>query len=315
MKSKHTTFAFILGIYSICHPIFGVAQSEMDLLLEEKRNETVEVETEDKLKGLSFTDIITGKAEEVKKEDEVKIDANANANESWLKSLFKHGKKELIEKDKDKDDDFEVKKDSLVQKSNAAYFDISGVKLRMSPKEVESILLKQGYKKIVETMEIPNFIEWRAEELCKLNGVVGFERLNVCAIRIAQHHGYQFVEKQVFNRYLTKETIEINFTSSFTDNMSYRIHYKSNIPMSKSKASKNVYINNIKVFDFWRRIDLKYGRPDNTTEVKWGMGGKKPYLQAKTGELELMDPLLIGLDSSRMFNEDSRLANTEYYTF
>ena len=45
------------------------------------------------------------------------------------------------------------------------------------------------------------------------------------------------------------------------------------------------------------------------------MGGKKPYLQAKTGQLELFDPLLISLDSTRMFNEDSRLANTEYYTF
>ena len=290
-----------------------LAQSEMDLLLEEKRNEGSS--KDENLEGLSFTDIITGKAKEKPKE-EVKIDANANANESWLKSLFKHGKKELIgNKEQNKESDEVIKPSNITQKSNAAYFDISGVKLRMKPSEVEDILTRQGYRKIAETLEIPNFIEWRSEELCKLNGVVGFERLNACATRIAQEHGYQFVERQIFNKYLTKETIEVNFTSSFTDNMSYRVHYKSNIQMSDSKASKNIYINNIKVFDFWRRIDLKYGKPDNTTEVKWGLGGKKPYLRASTGEIELMDPLLSGLDSSRMFNEDSRLANTEYYTF
>ena len=60
---------------------------------------------------------------------------------------------------------------------------------------------------------------------------------------------------------------------------------------------------------------LTYGPPDNTSEVKWGLGGKKPYMKAKTGLLELNDPLLKDLDTARMFNEDTRLANTNYYTF
>ena len=290
-----------------------LAMSEMDLLMEEKKSEGTNKED----KELSFTDIITGKTiENNEKKEEEKIDADANARESWLKSLFKKGKEELANIDKNGENSGIVKKEDYIkERSNAAYFDISGIKLRMNPKEIEEILKNQGYKKISESMEIPNFIEWRAEELCRINGVIGFERLNACMVRIAQHQGYQFIERQIYNRHLTLETIEVNFTSSFTDNLAYRIRYKSNIPMSTSKASKNIYINNIKVFDFWKRIDLKYGEPDNITEVKWGLGGKKPYLQAKTGELELMDPLLSGLDFTRMYNEDSRLANTQYYTF
>ena len=185
----------------------------------------------------------------------------------------------------------------------------------MTPNEVEDALIKQGYRKISENWEIPNFIEWRSEELCRINGIVGFERLNACAVRIARENGHQFIEKQTYSRYTTRETIEVNYSSSFTDNLSYRVFYKSSLPMSDSKSSKNVYINNIKIFDFWRRIDLKYGKPDNASEIKWGMGGKKPYLQAKTGQLELLDPLLISLDSTRMFNEDSRLSNVQYYNF
>jgi hypothetical protein len=85
--------------------------------------------------------------------------------------------------------------------------------------------------------------------------------------------------------------------------------------MSTSKASNNVYINNLKIYEFWRRIAAKYGEPDNATEVKWGLGGKKPYLKAQTGTLELVDPILKDLDISRMINEDSKLANAQYYNF
>ncbi len=164
-------------------------------------------------------------------------------------------------------------------------------------------------------MEIPNFIKWRCEELCRQHGVIGFERLNACATRVASENGYNFVNHETYNRYSTKESIDVNYSSSFTGNLAHRIFYQSSVPLSDSKASNRVYINNLKIYDFWRRIDLKYGPPDNTSEVKWGLGGKKPYMKARTGSLELVDPLLKDLDTARMFNEDTRLANTNYYTF
>ena len=310
IKNKHLVILFYLFFISVN----VYAQTEMELLMNEKKEETAKkVKNEDDIDiNVSFSDNLENWSEVILPDEE-----NHNVSETWLKSLLKEGSKNFFKSEEEKI--VEEKKDFneklLKQKNNAAFFDIAGIKLRMSPKEIEDILTRQGYSKIMETMEVPNFIKWRSEELCRTNGIVGFERLKTCATKIAQENGYQFINKQSYNRNSTRESIDILYTSTFTDNLSYKIFYKSNVTFSQSKSSKNVYLNNIKIYDFWRRISLKYGDPDNKTEIKWGKGGKKPYLKAKMGELELMDPLLISLDTTRMFQADSRLSNTQYYNF
>ena len=324
IKYKHLSFTFILCTILTFAPLCSFAQSEMDLLLEENKKDSIESNDSDAYFLDMLSDTITDDKNSTQKtEDSTTHEANNNNNSgTWLNFLLKKvasknkntASQDASEEENINDEDDEDIEDFRI-KSNAAYFDISRVRLRMKPSEVEKILEEQGYRKISENFEIPNFIEWRAEELCRLSGVIGFERLAACTTRIAQSKGHQFIEMQTFNRHTTRETIEVNYTSSFTDNVSYRIYYKSNLPMSDSKNSKHVYINNVKIFDFWRRIDLKYGKPDNASEVKWGFGGKKPFLQAKTGELVLMDPLLVSLDTTRMYNEDSQMANVQYYNF
>ncbi len=298
-----------------------LAQSEMDLLLFEKKNETAEPEIEVDVKDTLTENLAKSTAAdktERKEEMAEPIENDTNESENWLKSLIMGNKKKTATDTdagmSDEEED-EIRKLIVSQRKNAAHFDISGIKLRMTPEEVGKTLEAQGYKRIVQNMEIPNFIKWRGEELCRQHGVIGFERLNACATKVAVENGYNFIERETYNRYSTKESIDIYYTSNFTGNLAHRIFYKSSVPLSDSRASNNVYINNLKIYDFWKRIDLKYGPPDNTSEVKWGLGGKKPYMKAKTGLLELNDPLLKDLDTARMFNEDTRLANTNYYTF
>lgn len=298
-----------------------LAQSEMDLLLFEKKNEPAEPEIEVDVKDTLTENLAKSTAAdktERKEEMAEPIENDTNESENWLKSLIMGNKKKTATDTdagmSDEEED-EIRKLIVSQRKNAAHFDISGIKLRMTPEEVGKTLEAQGYKRIVQNMEIPNFIKWRGEELCRQHGVIGFERLNACATKVAVENGYNFIERETYNRYSTKESIDIYYTSNFTGNLAHRIFYKSSVPLSDSRASNNVYINNLKIYDFWKRIDLKYGPPDNTSEVKWGLGGKKPYMKAKTGLLELNDPLLKDLDTARMFNEDTRLANTNYYTF
>jgi len=239
-------------------------------------------------------------------------------NESWLKSLITKGTSEIFKTQDERAAIAEQKRlEEIImkRKSNAANFDISGVRLRMPPQEVKKTLNSMGYKLISQESRVPNFIKWRSEELCRINGIVGFERLAACSANIAKANGFEYIAHEVYNRYATRESIEVSYTSTFTDNLSHHIIYKSEVPISSSKASQNVYINNLKIYDFWRRIDLRYGQPDNASEIKWGLGGKKPYLQASTGRLELVDPILKDLDISRMLNEDSRFTSVEYYTF
>ncbi len=264
----------------------------------------------------SFTDNLLQEKDADKSSTNKKNDSQKR--ETWLESLISRGTGDLFKSQDKKTQQAEKKRIAKVlqkKRSNVAHFDISGIRLRMSPEEVEKIMLANGYHRLVQEERIPNFIKWRSEELCRLHGVIGYERLAACSKEVAKTNGFNYIAKEIYNRQATRENIEVRYTSTFTDNLSHYISYSSHIPFSNSKASQNIYINNIKIYDFWRRIDLRYGQPDNISEIKWGLGGKKPFLKATTGHLELVDPLLQDLDVSRMLNEDSRLANTPYYTF
>lgn len=200
-------------------------------------------------------------------------------------------------------------------RTNASVFDISGVMLRMNAKQTNETLQKRGYQKNSEKFEIPNFIRWRYEELCRNNGVVGYERLEACIVQMAQKNNYQYVEQMVFNNFKTKENIRVFFTSNFTGNKVYRIVYASEATNIKGSGAKADYLQNIKIYDFWKKINQKYGVPDNKERVIWGLGENKPFLQAATGRLMLYDPMLLELDYTRMSREDQRFMNTDVYTF
>lgn len=212
--------------------------------------------------------------------------------------------------------------ESMVQKakktknrSNASVFDISGAMLRMTFEQIDKILTQRGYKRSVQKLDIPNFIRWRNEDKCRSSGVVGYERLANCVIKIARQDKHEYIETAAYAKFDTKEDIEIRFTSNFTNNKAYKIVYKSEALNIGGNSPKMMYLRNIKIFDFWKKINQKYGAPDNKDDVMWGLGGNKPYMQAGTGRLILEDPMLRELDYTRMSREDQRFMNTNLYSF
>lgn len=201
------------------------------------------------------------------------------------------------------------------KRSNAAVFDISGVMLTMTYAQAEAALTKRGYKKISQKLEIPNFIKWRNEEACRNNGVVGYERLNNCVVKLARKGKYEYIAQTQFNNFSTKETVTVYLTSNFTGNKVYKVTYRTEAANIAGNNAKSKYLRNIKVFDFWKKISQKYGEPDNKQDVIWGLGGNKPYLRAATGLLLLENKMLKELDYTRMSREDQRFLNTDTYTF
>lgn len=201
------------------------------------------------------------------------------------------------------------------RRSNAAVFDVSGIMLRMSRKQVEDAMKKRGFEKTSESFEIPNFIKWRNEEKCRNHGVVGYERLNSCVVQMAKQDKHYYLETAKFSRFGTKEDVTVKFTSNFTNNKVYKVTYKSLAPTLTGNSEKATYLRNIKVYDFWKKVNQKYGSPDNKDEVIWGLGGNKPYLRAMSGVLTLEDPMLRELDFTRMSREDQRFINTDLYNF
>ncbi len=202
------------------------------------------------------------------------------------------------------------------RRSNASVFDISGLMLRMNLPQAEATMAKRGFKRISQKFEIPNFIKWRYEEQCRNAGVVGYERLASCVVKAAKENKHQYVESERFVKYDTQEEISINLTSNFTNNKIYKIVYQSMSTRTMRGSSQKIqYLRDIKIYDFWRKINQKYGVPDNKEDVIWGMGGNKPYMKASTGFLLLEDPMLKELDFTRMSREDQKYMNTNLYNF
>jgi hypothetical protein len=201
------------------------------------------------------------------------------------------------------------------RRSNASVFDISGIMLRMDLSQVMEAMQKRSYRKTAEHLDIPNFIRWRYEEQCRNEGVIGYERISSCVVLMAKKNNYQYVQHMEFNNFHTKETIDVYFTSNFTGNKVYRILYMTEAANIVGSGAKADYLRNLKVLDFWKKVNQKYGTPDNREHVIWGLGDKKPSLQARTGRLLLQDPMLLELDYTRMSREDQKFMNTAVYTF
>ncbi len=201
------------------------------------------------------------------------------------------------------------------RRSNASVFDISGLMLRMKVPQIEEIMQNRGFRKMYEKLEIPNFIRWRNEEKCRNDGVIGYERLDACVVERAKKDNHQYVDTIKFSKFDSQEEIEVRFTSNFTENKAYKITYKSLTPRIIGNSPKAMYLRNIKIYDFWKKINQKYGAPDNKDEITWGLGGNKPFLKANTGFLNLEDPMFRELDYTRMSREDQRFINSDFYNF
>ena len=228
---------------------------------------------------------------------------------SILSSDEKSGKsqlEDLLEKSRDNESK---------GRSNASVFDIAGVMLRMNLRQTVRTLENRGFQKINAKFQIPNFIKWRNEEACRNEGVVGYERLEACVINKAKKGGYQYVQYLKYAKFDSKEEIEVYLTSNFTENKVYKIVYNSRIASITGNSPKAIYIRNLKVYDFWKTVNRKYGNPDNKTTVTWGLGGNKPYLKAATGYLLLEDPMFVEMDYTRMSREDQRFINSDFYNF
>ncbi len=255
--------------------------------------------------------IITADEEEDDEEDEEDEETEEQEqSRTWINSLVntvaKKGSAVIASTKEEKD---------TARRSNASVFDICGVMLRMSQEQTQQALTKRGYKKTYEKLEIPNFIQWRYEEMCRNQGVIGYERINNCVILMAKKNNYQFVQHQTFANFKNNETIDVFYTSNFTGNKVHRIMYSSEAANIKGAGPKADYLRNLKIYDFWKKVNQKYGAPDNKEQVIWGLGDNKPSLQAATGKLILHDPMLRELDFTRMSREDQKFMNTAYYTF
>ena len=71
----------------------------------------------------------------------------------------------------------------------------------------------------------------------------------------AKKDGYEYLQYIKYAKFDSKEEIEVYFTSNFTENKVYKIIYNSRIASITGNSPKAIYIRNIKVYDFWKKIN------------------------------------------------------------
>lgn len=256
--------------------------------------------------------------------DTLKANPQTNqTDETWLDRIVSSNPLSMIfpgDTENDADNNLknllrDTSKKNKFGKASVEIFDVSGIMLNMKVKDVDKAMRVNGFKKINARFQIPNFIKWRNEEACRNSGVVGYERLEACVAKKAQEKNHQYPEYIRYVKFDSKEEIEVFFTSNYTENSVYKVVYSSEIPNIAGNSAKALYIRNIKVFDFWKRINSKYGVPDNKTTVTWGSGGNSPFMKVSTGHITLEDPQLQQKDYNRMAEEDKKFVTGGFYNF
>ena len=183
---------------------------------------------------------------------------------------------------------------------NAIQFDIAGVLLRMSYRQVQAVLRKNGYTVEKEEIHIPKILKWNYDYECREQGTVGFEAIQDCIESKAVENGLYYTQALKLKNFTTGEKIDVYFTTPLTQNVVYKIDYKS-APAQKNHAEtteRTQYQKERELLGFWERTYIKYGQPSEQVAGKqiWRYGENAPYLEAGQGQLVLHNEVLEAQD-------------------
>lgn len=201
--------------------------------------------------------------------------------------------------------------------SNAAIFDVAGIMLKMKPHQVREIMHKRGFQMLKAEEEIPNFLEWKYDEWCRKRGMVGYDKISNCILAKAEKDEKRYIYKMSFNKYETRESLDVYFTSPYTKNRAFKAEYNSAGDPSLGSSPKSLYQRHDRLRNFWVRVYKKYGQPDDETEdgMIWTKGYEEPLLLARHGYLLLEDPNLPYADQQAMIRVDKKMLNGSLFSF
>ncbi len=192
--------------------------------------------------------------------------------------------------------------------TNAGLFNVANVMLKMNVEQVVSTLKTAGFVQTIVNKDIPNFVKWKNEVKCQSFGEVVYEKLAYCIREVAKRDGHEYIESIVFNKYSTKERLEVFFTSNFTRNRVYKIEYKAGGDPSLGNTQKDRYLKDVWMRNFYTRVYKKYGNPDDMERYTWSSGENKPFLKVGPGYIVLADPGFLSMDSALMARAQTKRA-------
>lgn len=185
---------------------------------------------------------------------------------------------------------------------NVDSFLVAGVGLGMMPDEITDILLEQGYVLTKTSEVLPPALSQQYEQECRLTRKLYLlSEIRACMQEISNEEEMKYVKTLGFERASSRESIQVDFTSSATENVSYRISYKNKGDSSLNSSRKNVAIKSNRHKEFWNLIFSVYGLPDEPERMIWG-NEETSFLTASM-QGSAYDAYIL-LESTKLQNDD-----------
>ncbi len=208
-----------------------------------------------------------------------------------------------------------------VNNPKVATFDIAGIKLKMSPKDVVKEARSNGYKLDYVDKTAVNFIKWGLEKKCMDAGIFVYEQKQKCINDNAKKTGDYFINYMEFVKNDNKEKIRTFFTSPFAGNKLYRVTYYNEGDNSLGDSKASNYIKDKRKNEFYSWVMNKYGQPTNPQTMVWGVGSDTPYFTVSTSggavnfNMTLENPAMPFEDAQAMRKADAKSTTYSKFSF
>ena len=143
------------------------------------------------------------------------------------------------------------------------FFDIAGIKLGQSVKEVKEVFEKSKNKYRLADIEnkIPEYFTYNYDLECRNRNILTSDSLKHCIKGLAKKDNMEYTSKMVYTKPDTKEQIHIFFTSPVTKNTVWKVEYKNNANKKLGDSINFQYQRDEERRAFWYSVLKKYGEP------------------------------------------------------
>lgn len=218
-------------------------------------------------------------------------------------------------KDKEAISFLELRRKKSTFNSNVKNFDVAGLTLGMTPKEIIDTAEANGFILKTKNERTPAFLEWQYKKACREERVSVHSALKKCANKNAEEANKRYIDRLIFEKRELKERLSIYFTSPFQGNKAFRIVYKNTSNHSWNNSDEGRYYKQKRFTDFWSFISQKYGPADDEDAMIWGNSEEGATLHVKLtpafqdGYITLEDLTMTDNDSENMEASDKAVLN------
>lgn len=200
----------------------------------------------------------------IKRKNPLTMTEKSETYDEYLNRLIEEKSKQLKTKDGKPVNPFG-------QRYDVSVFQLSDIGFGMTPEEVEGVLSENGYKLTKIEKSIPLFKTSFYNDECRTKHKLAIlKEVRECILSYAQDDDLHYIRSEVFTRASTRETIQVDYTSPATDNISFRIAYVGKGDNSLNTSRANMVKKLKRKNDFWNLVFNTYGLPDDSNKLLWG---------------------------------------------